>query len=615
MNSSKNRTLALSTAMVLLAAGAYGCSEFLEAPPQGTLNELTLANAEGVEAALIATYRALDRIGGFGGWGAAASNWALGSVPSDDAYKGSEASDQPAINPIEIYQWSAGTGESYFNDRWNVLYEGVSRANATLRLLERVLAEAPEELSEAAANSIRGEALFLRSHFHFEAWKMWGNVPYYMEADTDFRKANSSSEEVVGAIVADLDQAISLLPGSPRDVARASAWTARAYKGRVQVYAGDYVGGLATLRDVADNGPYALEPSFDYVWTAFADRANGPETVFAFQASANDGDPNGDNANYGERLNFPHSGSPFGCCGFHQPAQNLVNFFRVDDSGLPLALSQGDLSPLDATATWNGDNATFIGASTAAVDPRLDWTVGRDNVPYKDWGMHASGWIRDASYGGPYSSKKNVHEFAADAQSTVGWTPTQLNSANIHLFRYADLLLLLAEAEVEAGSIENARLLVNQIRARAANGVQGCGVPTAGDDASLDRAEALVAAYPACAGDSRIAVPIDDPSIGWANYRLGLYPSFPSQEYARTAVRYERRLELAMEGHRLFDLRRWGVAPDVLNSYIQVERTRRSHLVGAAIFEDRHRLYPIPTVQIDLSRVAGQSPLTQNPGW
>lgn len=614
MKTSKNRTLALWTGLVLLAAGAaYGCKDFLTTPPQGQLNELTLATGDGVEAALIATYRALDRIAGFGDWGSAASNWALGSVPSDDAYKGSEALDQPAINPIELYQWSAGAGESYFNDKWRLVYEGVSRANSTLRLLDRVLEEAPDELSDADASSIRGEALFLRAHYHFEAWKVWANVPYYTEADTDFRKPNLSGEEVVALILADLDQAISLLPGTPRDVARASAWTARAYKGRVQVYAGDYAGGLTTLREVVETGPYALEPSFDYVWTAFADRANGPETILAYQASANDGDPNGQNANIGERLNFPHSGSHFGCCGFHQPAQNLVNFFRVDDNGLPLAISQGDLSPLDATASWNGADANFTGGSTVAVDPRLDWTVGRDNVPYKDWGMHAQTWIRDASFGGPYSAKKNVHEFAAGAESNVGWTFTQLNSTNMHLYRYADLLLLLAEAEVEAGSIENARQLVNQIRARAANGVQGCGVPTASDDVS---AEALVAMYPECAGDTRIAVPIDDPSIGWANYRIGLYPSFPSQAYARTAVRYERRLELAMEGHRLFDLRRWGVAPDVLNSYIQVEKSRRSHLVGAATFEDRHNLYPIPTVQIDLSRMAGgESPLTQNPGW
>ncbi|MGH7575077.1 MAG: RagB/SusD family nutrient uptake outer membrane protein [Longimicrobiales bacterium] len=612
MKISKNRAVAMGTGLVALAAAAYGCGDFLTTPPQGQLNELTLADANGVEAALIATYRAIERVNQ--GWGAAASNWALGSVPSDDAYKGSEASDQPAINPIELYQWGAGEGQSYINDRWRAVYDGVSRANSTLRLLDRVLTEKPGELTEEAANGIRGEALFLRAHFHFEGWKMWANIPYYVESDTDFRKPNASSDEVVSSTLADLDQAISLLPETPRiigQVGRATQWTAKAYKGRVQVYSGDYAGGLGTLRDVVDNGPYGLEPSFDYVWTGFADRANGPETVFAFQASANDGDPDGNNANYGERLNFPHSGSPFGCCGFHQPSQNLVNFFHVDDAGLPLALSQGNLSPLDATASWNADDANFTGGSTPAVDPRLDWTAGRDNVPYKDWGMHAPGWIRSASYGGPYSSKKNVHEQASGAESTVGWTPTQLNSVNIHLYRYADVLLLLAEAEVEAGSIEAARQIVNQIRARAGSAVQGCGLP-----ASADAVASLVAMYPQCEGDARIAVPIDDPSIGWASYRVGLYPSFPNQEYARAAVRYERRLELAMEGHRLFDLQRWGIAVDVLNRYVEVESTRRSYLRGAAQVTDRHLLYPIPPVQIDLSRTAdGASPLTQNPGW
>ena len=90
------------------------------------------------------------------------------------------------------------------------------------------------------------------------------------------------------------------------------------------------------------------------------------------------------------------------------------------------------------------------------VDPRMDWTAGRDGVPFKDWGPHADTWIRNIPNGGPYSAKKNVHEKSSGAQSSVGWVNTQLNSVNIHLLRYADVLLLLAEAEVEAGSLANA---------------------------------------------------------------------------------------------------------------------------------------------------------------
>jgi starch-binding outer membrane protein, SusD/RagB family len=161
-----------------------------------------------------------------------------------------------------------------------------------------------------------------------------------------------------------------------------------------------------------NNGPFALQENYHQVWSGFSDLYNGPETIWAYQASANDGQANGDNANFGERLNFPHSGSPFGCCGFHQPAQNLVNFFKVDGNGLPLAMDDPS-RVFDATAAWNAQDDEFDAAqNNVPVDPRLDWTVGRDGVPYMDWGPHESGWIRQESFGGPYSPKKNVHERA-----------------------------------------------------------------------------------------------------------------------------------------------------------------------------------------------------------
>jgi starch-binding outer membrane protein, SusD/RagB family len=600
MNRFKKRILTLG-GVAVLAGAVYGCQDFLVTPPQGQLDELTLANRQGVEATLIGTYRMLGGwYGAVGGWGAAPSNWSFGSVTSDDAYKGSEPSDQSQINPIELYQWTSGGAEAYFNDKWRSVYEGVSRANSTLRLLSQV-EQVPGELTTAEANSIRGEALFLRAHFHFEAWRMWENVPYYTEEDTDFRKPNTGVD-VVASILSDLDAAIGLLPETARagHAGRVHQWTARAYKGRVQVQSGDYAGGLATLREVANSGVYGLEANFAQVWTGFSQFANGRETILAYQASSNDGDPAGDNANWGERLNFPHSGSPFGCCGFHQPSQNLVNFYQVDANGLPLAISIGELTPLSASTAWNARNTNLTAVhNDVPVDPRLDWTVGRDGVPYKDWpsapgvsGLHAPDWIRDPSFGGPYSPKKHVHEFASGAQGNVGWNTQHTNSVNIHLFRYADLLLLLAEAEVEAGSLENARLIVNEIRARAGVAAQGPGT----DVASM-------------------TVPLNDPSITWATYRIGEYPGFPNQAYARSAVRFERRLELAMEGQRFFDLRRWGIAGDVLNSYTGVEQNRRSHLAAADPVTERHQRFPIPSVQIELSRVEGESRIQQNPGW
>jgi hypothetical protein len=127
----------------------------------------------------------------------------------------------------------------------------------------------------------------------------------------------------------------------------------------------------------------------------------------------------------------------------------------------------------------------------------------------------------------------------------------------------------------------------------------------------------VVARYPTCVGDSRIAVPINDPTIRWATYRVGLYPAaaFASQAAARTAVRTERRLELGMEGHRFFDLRRWGTFQQVLNDYLAVERARRPFLTGAQPVTARYARFPIPNIQIQLSKEGNEERLKQNAGW
>ncbi|RMG23239.1 MAG: RagB/SusD family nutrient uptake outer membrane protein [Bacteroidetes bacterium] len=404
---------------------------------------------------------------------------------------------------------------------------------------------------------------------------MWKNVPFYDETDTDFRKPNN--EDIIPRIKADLEAAANLLPPSQAQIGRVTSWTAKAYLGRVLMHVGDFSAAKSVLDDVVNNGPYSLEDCFHHVFDV--DHDNGPETVLAYQASSNDGDGGGANGNRNDRLNFPHGGSPFGCCGFHQPSQNLVNAFKVDADGLPL---------LDGS--WNNSDLT----ADDFVDPRLDWTVGRDGVPFLDWGPHAPGWIRDRAWAGPYSPKKNIYEKASGAGSTVGWASYQLHSMNLHLLRYADVILMLAEAEVAVGTLERARELVNMVRSRAgacAQGPDGVAIETT----------------------------IDDPAITWAKYKVSTYPAghaaFASQASARDAVRMERRLELAMEGHRFFDLRRWGIAKEVLNNYIAVEKTRRNYLTGASPYEDRHNLYPLPTVQIELSTVDGELRLVQNPGW
>jgi hypothetical protein len=121
---------------------------------------------------------------------------------------------------------------------------------------------------------------------------------------------------------------------------------------------------------------------------------------------------------------------------------------------------------------------------------------------------------------------------------------------------------------------------------------------------------------------ANIAVDLTDPSITWATYRVGQYPLFPDATYGRAAVRAERRLELAMEGQRFFDLRRWGLADAkaAVDGYINgegggMEKARRLYKSGAEAFIARHLLYPLPGIQIELSKVGGKATLTQNPGW
>lgn len=609
----RSRLVLGAALLVLLGIVTYACKDFLDTPAQGSLDANSLATRDGVEGSLLATYRSLDCNNATNGnWGCAASNWAFGSITADDAYKGSTFADQYQAQNLELYNWAGDQAQQYLENKWAAMYEGIVRANATIRGLEKVSATTPGEINQADSMGIRGEAIFLRAHYHFELWRMWGNVPYYYETDDDFRKANDTdpvrgADSVAQKILADLNTAIALLPDNPRfgETGRVTAWTARAYKGRLLAYMHQYPQAIVVFDSVIASNKYALQPSYDQVWTGFHAYSNGSETILAYQASVNDGEPNGNNANYGERLNLPYAGSPFKCCGFHQPSQNLANAFAVEPvRGLPKLFTD--------SANENNRDSTWVAAVTDTIDPRMDWTIGRDSVPYKDWGMHDTLWIRLIANGGRYSAKKTAQEKASGAVSKVGWQPEQENAVHIHIFRYADLLLLDAEAKVETGDLPGALALVNQVRARAAVAGQGCG------DGSTDAA--LVLRYPACASDDRIAVPLTDPSIGWATYKVGLYTiaDWPTPARARAAVRIERRLELAMEGQRFFDLRRYGgaYAQQTMATFLAKEKTRRSYKATQIPYvTPLNDLYPIPIAQIDLSIVGGVKRLTQNPSW
>src|SRR5436190_22181846 len=154
----RSRLMLGAACLALLGAVTYACKDFLDTPSRGTVASQNLLNRAGVEGSLIAAYRMLDCNSFTAAWGCAGSNWSFGDITSDDAYKGSEATDQPQATQIELYNWATDQAETYLEQKWQTVYEGVVRANNTLRRLARVQTEKPQEIAAGDAPSTKGDA-------------------------------------------------------------------------------------------------------------------------------------------------------------------------------------------------------------------------------------------------------------------------------------------------------------------------------------------------------------------------------------------------------------------------------------------------------------------------
>ena len=547
-----------------IVAVLTSCSDQLELKPQGEFTAEQLTD-ESIEGLMSSAYQGLeahffdDNNAAFAG---PITNWVF-DVRSDDAYKGGEGVSMEAnIHQLEI-QNIASDNPTCLN-KWENNYLGIARVHKAMLAIQDAGSVNDKE-------ALLGELKTLRAWYYFDLNRVFKSIPYFTEKDDPktVPNGNKNREEIYAAIKADLEEAFAAMKESQEQPGRFTKYVAAALLAKVNAQTASWAEVEKWADVVIKSGKYQLYDN--YADMSKLEFNNKKESIMAIQFStANDNI----HINFCNLLNTTRSdGNVFGSGDdFFLGSQNLVNAFRTDANGLPYL--DGSFNTVDVTTDYEGN-----------VDPRLDLTVGRIGMPFRGH-LYTSGWCRDYNTYGEYSGKKGLID--PSSPDMVQGFPWGASGLNFMLIRYADILLLKAEACVELaagnnaqpevdtdGRLAEARSIVNQIRQKAARSIDGN------------------------------YTPVDlDPFT--ANYLVGLYPTnwdgnlYWTKDRARTAVRFERRLELAMEGQRWFDLVRWGIAVETINKYMQEESDLRPYYAGASLTNDELYL-PIPISQIENS--------------
>ncbi len=544
-----------------LMALSTSCSDMLDTVPQGqfTAEQLDDSSVEGLVASAYAGLEA-HFFGNNEAFAGPSTNWIF-DVRSDDAYKGGGGTGmEENIHLLEVSEVNSDNVSCL--NKWQNNYYAISRVHNAMLAVQA----AGEGLS--GASEVMGELKALRAWYYFDLIRIFNRIPYFTELDDVNTKSNDefTRDEIFGFIKQDLAEAIEQLPAEKSNGGRITKTTAQAMMAKVCAFTGSWEDVKTYADAVINSGQYSLYPNFGDL--SKIDKNNGSESIFALQCSTAN-----DNAhiNWSNLLNCTYSdGNLYGTGDdFFYGSQNLVNAFRTDpNTGLPYL--DGTFNKVNVTADYNG-----------TLDPRLDFTVGRIGLPWRGHTYNEK-WCRAYDTYGEYSNKK---AWPAPEVSLATW-PWGCNPLNFMFIRYADILLLKAEALIETATGNNAaedaglveaRDLVNQVRQRAANSIDG--------------------SYS----------PVDlDPSK--ADYFVGLYPTdwdgnlYWTKERARMALRFERRLELALEGNRWFDLVRWGsdYLMKTMNTYMTEESALRSYYQGRSITE-KEIFLPVPLAEIDNS--------------
>jgi len=596
----KKILLIIATSMLL-----FSCSNFLTQEPTAVLNSSEATSASSVEGAVIAAYASL----GNDHYDTPFSLWPYGNVRSGDAYKGGrDPNDIGDFGFMELCQSRDDMGE--FNSMWFALYVGIQRANSALKLLNAMTdAQYSASKSTATRTNRIAECRFIRAHYYFQLKILFNRIPYFDETipSEDYASTSNtalSSEKLWNKIASDFEFAYKNLPATQSQVGRVTKYTAEAYLAKTKLYQaygmGDIVGGnykitipgqLPTVRksaldsvityckDIIASGQYHLASDFadNFLPDNFpgGPYENGKESVFAVQYSENDGTMFG-RLDYGDVLATPMG---VGCCDFHKPSANLYTAFRTNSKGLPISTNGFYSWPTNGASSFNVDTIPDLTINT--VDPRIDHTIAIPGhmFKYDQTTIYQESWNRTPSIYGFYASLKENVTAGANNFDYIHVGPFYGNDKDRIIIRYSDVLLWLAEAEIQENDVPDGMTLINQIRDRAAN--------------STGLLKLVNGQYE-------------------SKYKVGEYPTSVSQGLAFSALQWERRLEFAMEGCRFFDLVRWGIAGNYLNSYFATEsKGIPTYLAGGNFKQGRDEFLPIPLTQMEFTHGA----YTQNPGY
>ena len=503
MRSYKNIFLA---AAAMLSIFITSCSDFLTKEPQGNLTQNDFPVT--ADQALLATNACYSTLRNwYFHWG----GYPILDIMSDDARKGSNPTDQgPTVGPYDNF--AITTSQDGLDRWWQALYEGVKFTNV-------VILKVPDiDMDATLRNRYVGEAKFLRALYYFDLVRAWGDVPIVNSLTPDLHLPRSPRDSVYALIVSDLNFAINNLPErseqSTADYGRATKGAAESLLSKVYIFMADlhhdqadWQNAATYAEEVINSQQYALDPDFGHTFSV--DGQFNSESVFEIGAIGQDDVTKGGNQ-YGNTQGV--RGTPNRGWGFNRPTPDLMHSFepgdpRKDQSIIFLGevldgvTILGDGSTPDVTYDGNGDTVEI-----ECYNQKV-WTPGNDVAT--QWG------------------------------------------ANRRILRYAEVLLIAAEAENELGNSANALTYLNQVRARARE------------------------------GNNSILPDITE----------------TDQTALRSIILHERRVELALEGDRFWDLVRTGNAPAVLGPL--------------GFVTGRDELLPIPQNEIDIS----EGTLTQNPGW